>query len=214
MPTTMSALSSPSIRHAEFIRITVNAVPYTFCNAAASITVDGITFTGLGSLLNVTDVQRDIKATSDDFTFEITGIDPANIALILSDDIKGSIVEFWRGFLDSNNQIITTPSQQFFKRYQGVVTTIAISETFNSEIRERIATCTVACSSFRQILENKIAGIKTNPQSWNVFYPNDTSMDRTPIIQNTFFDFGREPKAGSQSTSAGRGTTASNTTST
>lgn len=200
MPTTMSALSSPSIRHAEFIRLTVNGNPYTFCNAASAITVNDIDFTALGALLNITDIQRDIKATSDDFTFEITGLDPNYIGLILSTDIKGSVVELWRGFLDSNNQIIQTPSQQFFKRYQGLVTSVSISENFDDQIRQRIATCTVSCSSFRQILENRIAGIKTNPQSWQVFYPNDTSMDRTPIIQNTFFDFGKPPQSGSQST--------------
>ena len=201
MATTMNALSSASIRHAEFIRITVDTTPYTYCNAAAPITVNGITFAGLGSLMFIGDVQRDIKSTSDDFTFNITGIDPANIGLVLSADIKGSVVELWRGFLDSNNQIITSPSQQFFKRYQGLVNSVSISEDFNDQIRQRIATCTVACASFRQILENRMAGIKTNPQSWNVFYPGDTSMNRTPIIQNQYFDFGKEPKNGSQSSS-------------
>lgn len=196
----MNALSSASIRHAEFVRITVNGIAYSYCNAAAPIVVDGITFAGLGSLMFVGDIQRDIKSTSDDFTFNITGLDPANIGLILSYDIKGSVVELWRGFLDSDNQIITTPTLQFFKRYQGLVNSISISEEFNDQIRERMATCTIACASFRQILENRIAGIKTNPQSWKVFYSGDSSMDRTPIIQNQYFDFGKEPKGGGQAT--------------
>jgi hypothetical protein len=198
MATTMNALNSASIRHAEFIRLDVDGTPYTFCNAAASITVNSITFTGLGALISVGDVQRDIKATSDDFAFSLTGIDPAYVALILSADIKGSIVEMWRGFLDSNNQIITVPTQQFFKRYQGIVNSVQITEEFKEQQRERVATLTVACASFRQILENRMAGIRTNPQSWQLFYPNDTSMDRTPIIQNQYFDFGKEPKSGGQ----------------
>lgn len=199
MPTTMNALTSPSIRHGEFIRLTVDGTPYTFCNAAAPITVNGITFTALSGLLSVGDVQRDIKSTSDDFVFTVTGIDPTYIALILSNDIKGSIVEFWRGFLDSNNQVINTPTLQFFKRYQGIVTSVSISENFNDQIRQRVATCTISASSFRQILENRLAGVKTNPQSWRAIYPNDASMDRTPIIQNQYFDFGKEPIGGSQS---------------
>lgn len=196
----MSALSSASIRHAEFIRITVNNVAHTFCSAAGSITVSGITFLGLSQLLTVGDIQRDIKATSDDFTFTITGIDPANISLVFSYDIKGSVVEAWRGFLDSDNQIITTPTLQFFKRYQGLVNSISVSESFDDRVRERVATCSIACASFRQILENRMSGIKTNPQSWNVFYPNDASMNRTPIIQNQYFDFGKEPRGGGQAT--------------
>ena len=51
MSTTMTALDSSSIRYAEFIRLTMPSNVYTFCNAAAPITVDGMTFTNLGSLL-------------------------------------------------------------------------------------------------------------------------------------------------------------------
>lgn len=199
MATTMTALQSASIRHAEFVRLNVDGTIYTFCNAASPITVNGISFTALGGLLALSDVQRDIKATSDDLTISLTGIDSTYVALILSTDIKGSIVEVWRGFLDSNNQIITTPTQQFFKRYQGIVNNVSLTEDFNELARQRVATCSIACASFRLILENRMSGIKTNPISWKQFYPNDTSMDRTPIIQNQYFDFGAPPKSGSVS---------------
>lgn len=199
MATSMNALNSASIRHAEFVRLTVDTTVHTFCNAAAPITVNGITFANLGALMSISDIQRDIKATSDDLTVTITGIDPANVGMILSNDIKGSVIEMWRGFLNSENQIITSPSQQFFKRYQGIINNVSISETFNEEMRTRVATCAMSCASFRLILENRMSGIKTNPVSWKQFYPNDISMDRTPIIQNQYFDFGAPPKSGSVS---------------
>ena len=87
--TTINAVTGSQINHAEFVKLTVGVAGtvYTFCNAAAPITVGGITFSNLGALLNVGDVQRDIKATSDDMTIALTGILPANIALILSGDI-------------------------------------------------------------------------------------------------------------------------------
>jgi hypothetical protein len=163
MPTTMTALDSPSIRHAEFIKLTMPSVVYTYCNAASAVTVDGMTFDNLGSLLQLGDIQRDIKATSDDLTISLTGIDAQNVGIILSADIKGSIIEVWRGFLDANNQIIQTPTQQFFKRYQGIVSSVSISENFNYELRQRIATCSISCSSMRQILMNRVAGDKSNP---------------------------------------------------
>ena len=127
MATTMAALSSASIRHAEFVKIDVNGTEYKYCNAAAPITVDGMTFAGLGGLLSISDIQRDIKATSDDLSVSLTGIDPNYVSLILSNDIKGSVVEVWRGFLDSNNQIITVQKKQFFKSYQGIVKNLSIS---------------------------------------------------------------------------------------
>jgi len=199
--TTIAAVSGSQINHAEFVKLTVGtaATVYTFCNAAAPITVDGITFANLGALLNVGDVQRDIKATSDDMTIQLTGIDPTNVGIILGNEIKGSLVEVWRGFFDTNNQIITTPTTQFFKRYQGIINSVSITEDFNTELRQRIATCSIACSSMRRILENRLSGMKTNQDAWQFVYgTSETSMNRVAQISNTFFDFGPPPMRNTQ----------------
>jgi hypothetical protein len=198
--TTINAVTGSQINHAEFVKLTVGnaATVYTFCNAAAPITVGGITFANLGALLSVGDVQRDIKATSDDMTIALTGIDPTNVGIILGNDIKGSLVEVWRGFFDSNNQIITTPTTQFFKRYQGIINSVSITEDFNSEARQRIATCSISCSSMRRVLENRLSGVKTNQNNWQFIYAGDTSMNRVSEISNTFFDFGAPPKTQTQ----------------
>jgi len=198
--TTIYAVTGTQINHAEFVRLTVGVAEteYTFCNAGAPITVNGITFSNLGALLQVGDVQRDIKATSDDMTIQLTGIDPTSVALILSSDIKGSLVEVWRGFFDSNNQIITSPTQQFFKRYQGIINSVSITEDFNSQARTRVATCSIACSSMRRVLENRLSGVRTNKSNWQFLYPNDTSMNRTAEIANTYFDFGKPPMTQTQ----------------
>ena len=203
MSTTMNALSSANIRHAEFVRLQIGnpvTTTYSFCNAAAPITVSGITFSNLGMLLQLGDIPQDIKSTSDDITISLTGIDPTNVGLILSSNIKGSTVEIWRGFLDSNNQIITSPSTQFFKRYTGIINSVGISEDFNDQARTRVATCTISCTSMRKVLENRIAGLRTNQKSWQFFYPSDTSMNRVAAISNQYFDFGAPPKTGSVST--------------
>lgn len=200
MATTIAAVNTASIRYSEFVRLTTGSGVYTFCNAAADITVNSILFQGLGSLLTVADIQRDIKATSDDLNVSLTGIDPNNVSLVLSSDIKGSLLEMWRGFLDANNQIITTPTQQFFKRYQGIVNSVSIAETFDTNLRQRSATCLLACASFRVILENRISGIITNGINWKKLHPNDASMDRVQSIVAQYFDFGKRPRTGSQAT--------------
>ena len=120
--------------------------------------------------------------------------------MVLGQEIKGSQLEIWRGFLDSNNQIITTPTQQFFRRYQGIINTMSIQEDFNEEAKTRVATCVISSTSMRAVLDARIAGLKTNKKSWNYFYPNDTSMDRVAIIASTYFDFGKPPIGGSQAT--------------
>lgn len=198
MSTYMSALQGYSINYAEFVRLTTPDNTYTFCNAGAPITVDGIVFEDLKGLIGISEVTRNIKANSSDLKIIINGIDPEYVSLILGTIIKGSQLEVWRGFLDSNNQIITTPTQQFFKRYTGIVNNIAIDESYNIALRQRIATCAISSSSIRFILENRQAGMITNKQTWQKVYPNDTSMNRVAVIASTYFDFGKTPIGGSQ----------------
>ncbi len=198
MTTTIAALSSSSINFAEFVRLTLPTETLTFCNAAAPITVNGVIYEGLGTLLNIGEVQRNVKANSADMQIALTGIDPSTIAIVLGAELKGSTIELWRGFLNSNNQIITTPTTQFFKRYQGIINNVAISENFDDEIRQRVATCIVSSASMRAVLEAKVSGIKTNRESWRNIYPADSSMDRVAVIASTYFDFGKPPIAGAQ----------------
>lgn len=201
MTTVMAALNNPSIKYSEFIRLTMPSATYTFCSAASPVTVDGITYTGLGDLLSISNIAQNIKSTSQDLTIALTGIDGNNTGIVLSAEIKGSIVEIWRGFLDSNNQIAMSGGvQQFFKRYQGIVNNVNIQEGFNTEARTRIATCSIACASFKVILQNRIAGQKTTPALWQNTYINDTSMNRVPVITAQYFDFGKEPQGGGQAT--------------
>jgi len=201
MTTTMAALNSPSIKYSEFIRLTMPSATYTFCSAASPITVDDITFTGLGDLLSISNIAQNIKSTSQDLSISLTGIDGNNVGMVLSADIKGSLVEIWRGFLDGNNQILMSGGvQQFFKRYQGIVNNVNIQEGFNEEARTRIATCAIACASFKVILQNRIAGQKTTPALWQNTYANDNSMNRVPVVTAQYFDFGKEPQGGGQAT--------------
>jgi hypothetical protein len=198
MTTIMTALDSPSIRQAEFIQLTMPSNTYTFCNAAAPIIVNGITFTNLGSLLQLSEIKRDIKANSSDLNISLTGVDGTNVAIVLGSDIKGSRIQVWRGFLDSNNQIISSPTQQFFNRYQGIVSNYSITEDWNEQMRTRVATVGLSCASFRTILENRVGGVRTTPKIWQAFYPGDNSMNRVPSIAGSYFDFGGEPTSGSQ----------------
>jgi hypothetical protein len=88
---------------------------------------------------------------------------------------------------------LTSPTTQFFKRYQGIINNVAITEDFNTEMRTRVATCSISCSSMRRILENRLSGVKTNKNNWQFIYAGDTSMNRVSEISNQYFDFGSPP---------------------
>lgn len=193
--TPMVFTGNKQIRVAEFFRITAaDNTTYLFSSLPYAITTSGMTFSGLGGYLAISQIQRDIKATSRDISLSISGIDPANVPLVLNNS-KGGIVEMWRGSIDDQGAVQTiSGTLQFFKRITGIITNVGVDEDWTD--RDRTATCTLTVSTFRAVLDARQAGIRTNPTFWKVRYPNDVSMDRVPVIANTYFDFGKPPMKG------------------
>ena len=192
--------------NAEFVRLTVvngpDAGVYTFSSSFKVETLPGepdqfnpgttggVTYTPLGGLIGVSGNQRDLSVTSFDTSISIGGIDPVKMGRVIDADLKGSKIEIWRGFYNSNF-VLTTVS----KRYTGIVTGYSLQE----DRVDRIDTFTLAlhCSSYKKVLENRHAGRFTNSQSWNQLIDNtdpayDKSMDGVAAINPVVFPFGQK----------------------
>ena len=191
------ANNKPLVNNAEFVKLTVyneygnlaNSNVYTFSSSYQEETIDGVIYGPLGGLLAVGVQQRDIRVTSADTSISISGIDGNNMAVVLGTLIRGSKLEITRGFYD-NNYNLTSSAQ----RFTGIVTNYNISE--ERQEQEDNFTITLNASSFKSVLENRIAGRKTNSESWKEYNPTDTSMDRVPSLADRAFSFGVEPKQG------------------
>ena len=185
------------VNNAEFVKLTIyneyantaNNNVYTFSSSYQTETIDGQAYTPLGGLLGVGIQQRDIRVTSADTSISLSGIDGNNMAVVLGSKIRGSEVEIIRGFYN-NNYILSNTAQ----RFTGIVTSYNISE--ERQDNDDNFTITLNASSFKSVLENRIAGRKTNSESWKEYNPTDTSMDRVPSIADRQFDFGQAPKQG------------------
>ena len=196
---------TPTIKSAEFVKLTVfndyndpsDTTVYTFSSAYKYETIDGTSYSPMGGLLAVGAQNKDLRATSGDTVIAISGIGANNIYLVLGTKIRGSEVQVSRGFYDDNN-ILETP---VYNRFRGIITSYGITE--DREGQDDNFTVAISASSYVNVLSNRIAGRKTNEQSWKVFYPNDTSMDQVYSIAGVNFDFGG--KATSKSTVGGGG---------
>lgn len=194
----IEAAPSHSI-NAEFVRLTVPGGPdggvYTFSSSFKVEqlpgepdqfnpgTTGGVTYTPLGGLVGVSGHQRDLSATSFDTSISLAGIDPNKLGLVIDARLKGSKIEIWRGFYNTNFGLTSVS-----KRYTGIVTGYSLQE----ERVDRIDAFTLSlhCSSYKRVLENRHSGRFTNPQSWRNFSPNDSSMDSVPSINGVVFPFG------------------------
>ncbi len=186
--------NTPVITNAEFVKLTIfneygnlaNTNVYTFSSSYRSETFGNTTYTPLGGLLSVGVQNRDLRVTSADTSIALSGIDGNNIQVVLDTQgkIRGSELEITRGFYDANMVLSNT-----YLRFTGIVTSYNISE--DRQGQEDNYTVTLNASSYKTVLENRVAGRKTNKSSWQEFDSNDSSMNNVYSIAGQNFDFGR-----------------------
>lgn len=196
MATTIAPLANSSISHAVFIDLTLGNVTYYISSAYQPITINSNTYTELGAFLQIGEIQEDLKTTNGDVMVSLSGIpSEANyMNLVLNTQIKGGEIVIKRGFFDVET-LVPIPGE-VYERYRGVITNYAIDETENILNGELSNMITITCASINTVLENKIAGQRTNTTDRQKYFPGDISFDRVKELQNTSFDFGKEYTGG------------------
>jgi hypothetical protein len=184
-----------NIRIADFVRLTTPDATYRFATTASALTISAVDtepFQALGQLVKVGDAVKDIKSTANETTVTLVGIDQAMLGLVLGQNIKGSQIEMWHGFFDTNGALITTGgSGGLYQFFNGYVNSFAISEQWNEESRSFMGAITVSASSIQLILQNRTAGRFTNNNSWTFYNPSDTSMNRVSFVTTINYLFGK-----------------------
>lgn len=185
-----------NIRYADFVRITTASAVYRFATTPTALTisaVDANPFSALGQLVNVGSATRDIKSTANETTVTLVGIDTTMLSLVLGADIKGSEIEMWHGFFDTNNELITTGGTGgLYQFFNGYINSFAISEQWMEEARAFVGVITVSASSIQLVLQNRVAGRYTNNNSWQFYNSADTSMNRVNYISTINYYFGKD----------------------
>lgn len=184
-----------NIRYADFVRVTTPSATYRFASTPSALTVpavDSQPFDALGVLMKVGDTQRDIKSTANETTFTLVGLDTAALGWVLGQEIKGSQIEAWKGFFNTDGELITSGGQGgLYQFFNGYINSFAIQETWMEELRQFVGVISVSASSIQLILRNRTAGRYTNDNNWQFFAPGDTSMNRVPFITNINYNFGK-----------------------
>lgn len=172
------------------------SVIYRFATTPSALTisaVDSEPFDALGGLVKINEVQRDIKSTANETSITLVGIDTSLLGWALGHEIKGSLIEMWHGFFNTNGELITTGGTGgLYKFFTGYINSFAISEQWMEEIRMYVGTINVSASSIQIILQNRTAGRYTNDNAWKYFTPGDTSMSRVGFIETINYSFGKD----------------------
>jgi hypothetical protein len=163
--------------------------------------VANYSYNPFGGLLTVGAQNRELRVTSGDTSIAISGISGNNMSVILGTEglIRGSELEIIRGFYNAN--MVLTNS---YTRFTGIITNYQITE--EREGLDDNFTITLSASSYKTVLENRIAGRKTNRESWQFFSTTDSAMNNINSIAGVSFDFGADPKTKIQPGYGGGGT--------
>jgi len=190
-----------NIRYADFVRVTTPSATYRFATTPMAITVpevDSESFDALGQLMQIGDAQRDIKSTANETSFTLVGIDTAMLGWVLGQEVKGSQIEAWHGFFNTDGELITTGGTGgLYQFFNGYINSFSINEQWMEEVRRFVGVINVSASSIQLILKNRTAGRYTNDNSWQFFNNGDTSMNRVAFVStiNYYFGKGAEPNS-------------------
>lgn len=192
------------INTAIMIDLNLDGNVYYISSAYDEITYSGNTYTQLGAFLQVGEIAEDIKTTNGDIGISLSGIPDDTLTDVLTTNIKGGEVVLYRAFFNDDYSL---DSANVYQRFKGIITTFAIEEQIDILEGNDTNAVTISCASINTILENKVAGQRSNPADREKFFPGDGTFDRVPDLMGVSFDFGKEYSGtgGYQGGGGGRG---------
>lgn len=187
----MDLSNQSSIGSALLISIAVPDEPVTYFSTYwRDLTVDGNTYTGLGSLMSLTGTQNDLRISEQNLTIVISGIPAENISLVRDTPIKGSPIVIKRYVFNPITGIGLAIADNPTGRFHGIVTNWGIDFSAATDTRSAEITISLECSTQIEVLANKINGRRTNPEDQRRLYPTDFCFDQVPRLAGSNIDFG------------------------
>jgi hypothetical protein len=163
-----------------------------FSDRMQAFTVAGEVYSSIGHLLSITGTSSELRVSANDLTVSISGIasDSPSLLQIIYSRFKGSTINIYRGIIDNSTGALLSTSGNPIGKFKGIITNYTLTEDFNYDGRVSTNTVSFTCASVVDVLERKITGRRTNPESEKQLYPSDLSMDRVPGLVGSYFDFG------------------------
>lgn len=161
-----------------------------FSDARTTYTINSESYVPLGRLMAISATASELRVSSSELTITVSGIPTNSIAEIVNSKIKGAPVRVYRLFSNPSTGAVLSIAGNPAGRFRGYVNNYSLQEEWDNQTRTATNTIVLQCASSVDVLNNKIAGRKTNPESQKRFYPTDVSFDRVPNLENATFNFG------------------------
>jgi hypothetical protein len=148
-------------------------------------TIDGNVYTSIGELLAVTSATSELRASASSLTIALSGTVAGNIAKVLTNDVKGSIVAIRRIYKNKNGA-----EEGAYVVFQGIVTNYSITDDVDTASKTAESTIVLTVNNAVEILSGSVTGRRTNPED----FPNDDAFKRVRLLKDRKFQFGGKNK--------------------
>ena len=108
----ISAFGAATVWPVMFAKMEFPGGTVRLCSHTASLTYDSETYTGLGTLGVVSDIEETIDESSNNVTLTLSAASSV-VALALTEPVRGARVRLWRGLLNSGGTLIADPALEF-----------------------------------------------------------------------------------------------------
>jgi hypothetical protein len=179
-----------SVRSAYFVRVDVPDYDILrFSNFDRPFTVDSELYSNLGSLLSISSSQSEIRSTTHEVTVQISGVPSGSVAEVLDNPLKGSEIVIRRGFFTPAGVLLGIAGNPAVK-FKGIINNVSFSEEWDQTSKKTNFSIGLICSGSTSLLQNKVAGRRTNPLDEKLYFPDDSGFSRVPTLKNSNFQFG------------------------
>lgn len=184
--------SYKSIEIATLVKWAVPNFDTAYISDYSTLLSDGVdTYTNIGTLLGVSSTVSELTSSTGDITVNLSGVPTGSITDILAQEIKGSSIEIYRAYFNSQTHqgIDFVPGGSLNNTttvFKGIVTNYAISDSVDNGAGIAVSTITLTCASLIEVLANKTSGRRTNPED----FPGESSMSRVRALANSNYNFG------------------------
>lgn len=147
------------------------------------ITFDSKTFGGFADFMSieVAPETTDVQATG--AMVEISGLNPATIALALGEQYQGNPFRIWLGVLDASGSVIADPYMVF----EGKMDVMNLSQSAGNSL--------VSISSESSLIDlNRSRVRRYTDEDQKSDYPTDRGLEYVPTIQDLNITWGRPTK--------------------
>lgn len=101
--------NAPGVKKCELIQIDFDT-PMYLTTAGRTVNYGGHAWLGDGTLLSISDIAETLEVQSHPLTLELSGANPALVALAMGNTGKGKRVRVWVGVFNAAGDVEGTPS--------------------------------------------------------------------------------------------------------